>query len=136
MAQSVDEERGCPIHAAPNATHEILVHPIGVDVLGELLVEQVEIEVERLSVGAEIIVREVSLVLVQMIVHLPEPALRSRGFGCLGRALGVGMRAIRLDLVRPGGSSSAEYVATSYADLTRYLIQEGAVHRPQAREAV
>jgi len=54
----------------------------------------------------------------------------------VGGALGVGMRAIRLDLVRPGGSSSAEYVATSYGDLTRYLIQEAAGHRPQAKEAV
>ena len=41
----------------------------------------------------------------------------------VGGALGVGMRAIRLDLVRPGGSSSAEYVATSYADLVKYLRQ-------------
>lgn len=36
-------------------------------------------------------------------------------------ALGVGMRAIRLDLVRSHGSSAAEYVATSYDDLVRYL---------------
>jgi FMN phosphatase YigB (HAD superfamily) len=36
-------------------------------------------------------------------------------------ALGVGMRAIRLDLVRSEGSSSAEYVATSYGDLVAYL---------------
>jgi hypothetical protein len=31
------------------------------------------------------------------------------------------MRAIRLDLVRYEGSSSAEYVATSYEDLVAYL---------------
>lgn len=37
-------------------------------------------------------------------------------------ALGVGMRAIRLDLVRPGGSSDAEYVAVGYEDLLRYLL--------------
>ena len=36
-------------------------------------------------------------------------------------ALGAGMRAIRLDLVRSEGSSSAEYVATSYGDLVAYL---------------
>jgi putative hydrolase of the HAD superfamily len=39
----------------------------------------------------------------------------------VGGALAVGMRAIRLDHVRPGGSSDAEYVATSYQDLVRYL---------------
>src|SRR5213593_1515007 len=92
MAQPVDEGCGRPVHAAPNATHEILMHPIGVDVLGELLVEQVEVEVERLGVGAKIIVGEVPLVLVQMIVHLPEPAFGRRSFGRLGRLFGVGMR--------------------------------------------
>lgn len=37
-------------------------------------------------------------------------------------ALGVGMRAVRLDVVRAGGSSDAEYVATGYEDLVRYLL--------------
>ena len=37
-------------------------------------------------------------------------------------ALSVGMRAVRLDQMRPGGSSDAEYVATSYEDLVRYLL--------------
>jgi HAD superfamily hydrolase (TIGR01549 family) len=37
-------------------------------------------------------------------------------------ALAVGMRAIRLDVVRPGGSSGSEYVATSYEDLVEYLV--------------
>lgn len=36
-------------------------------------------------------------------------------------ALAVGMRAVRLDQVRPGGASDAEYVASSYEDLVRYL---------------
>jgi putative hydrolase of the HAD superfamily len=39
----------------------------------------------------------------------------------VGGALASGMRAVRLDQVRPGGSSDAEYVATSYIDLVRYL---------------
>jgi HAD superfamily hydrolase (TIGR01549 family) len=38
-------------------------------------------------------------------------------------ALSVGMRAVRLDQMRPGGSSDAEYVATSYEDLVRYLLE-------------
>ena len=39
----------------------------------------------------------------------------------VGGALAIGMRAVRLDQVRPGGSSDSEYVATSYDDLVRYL---------------
>ena len=39
----------------------------------------------------------------------------------VGGALAAGMRAVRLDQVRPSGSSDAEYVATSYEDLVGYL---------------
>jgi putative hydrolase of the HAD superfamily len=37
-------------------------------------------------------------------------------------ALAIGMRAVRLDVVRPGGSSAAELVATSYEELVQYLL--------------
>lgn len=37
-------------------------------------------------------------------------------------ALAVGMRAIRIDVMRPGGSTDAEYVATTYDALVEYLI--------------
>jgi putative hydrolase of the HAD superfamily len=36
-------------------------------------------------------------------------------------ALAAGMRAIRLDAMRPGGSSDAELVATKFEDVVRYL---------------
>lgn len=36
-------------------------------------------------------------------------------------ALGVGMRAVRLDAVRQGGPTAAEYVAPSLTDLAEYL---------------
>lgn len=36
-------------------------------------------------------------------------------------ALGVGMRAVRVDIVRPSGDSAAECVATSYEELVEYL---------------
>ena len=36
-------------------------------------------------------------------------------------ALDAGLRAVRLDLVKPGGPSAAEYVASSYDDLVAYL---------------
>lgn len=42
----------------------------------------------------------------------------------VGGALAVGMRAIRVDIVRPGGSSAAEYVATSFSDLVQYLLDK------------
>ncbi len=39
-------------------------------------------------------------------------------------ALAVGMRAIRHDQVRPGGSTAAEYVSTSFATLVEYLVAD------------
>lgn len=40
-------------------------------------------------------------------------------------AITAGMRAIRLDQVRPGGSSRAEYVAMSFEDLVEYVNTDG-----------
>jgi len=42
-------------------------------------------------------------------------------------ALAAGFRAIRLDVVRTGGPSEAEYVARSYEDLTEYLLRQKVV---------
>jgi putative hydrolase of the HAD superfamily len=39
-------------------------------------------------------------------------------------ALGMGMRAVRLDVFRDGGESEAEFVATSYEELAAYLLGE------------
>lgn len=39
-------------------------------------------------------------------------------------SLGVGMRAIRLDAMRASGSSEAELVATSFAEVVRYLTND------------
>jgi putative hydrolase of the HAD superfamily len=41
-------------------------------------------------------------------------------------ALAAGFRAIRLDVVRPGGPSEAEFVARSFGELVEYLTREGA----------
>jgi FMN phosphatase YigB (HAD superfamily) len=39
----------------------------------------------------------------------------------VGGALASGLRAIRLDVVLPGGSSEAEFVATSFDELSDYV---------------
>ena len=40
-------------------------------------------------------------------------------------ALAAGFRAIRLDVVRTGGPSEAEFVARSYEELTEYVLAQG-----------
>ena len=44
-------------------------------------------------------------------------------------ALAAGFRAIRLDVVRSGGPSEAEYVARSYEELVDYLLKEQSSRR-------
>ena len=44
-------------------------------------------------------------------------------------ALAAGFRAIRLDVVRSGGPSEAEYVARSYEELVEYLLREETLRR-------
>jgi putative hydrolase of the HAD superfamily len=44
-------------------------------------------------------------------------------------ALAAGFRAIRLDVVRSGGPSEAEYVARSYEDLVEYLLRDEMIQR-------
>jgi FMN hydrolase / 5-amino-6-(5-phospho-D-ribitylamino)uracil phosphatase len=46
-------------------------------------------------------------------------------------ALAAGFRAIRLDVVRTGGPSEAEYVARSYEELVEYLLKD---HASRARD--
>jgi HAD superfamily hydrolase (TIGR01509 family) len=43
----------------------------------------------------------------------------------IGGALAAGMRAVRLDAVRDGGPSAAEFVARSLPALTAYLLEKG-----------
>ena len=45
-------------------------------------------------------------------------------------ALAAGFRAIRLDVVRDGGPSEAEFVARSFEELSAYLGAVGAVAPP------
>src|SRR6266550_846424 len=91
VAHPVDEEGGRPVHAAADAAQEILVDPVRVNVLRELLLEQVEVELERLSVGTKVVDLQMVLVLVEVIVHLPEPVLGGRGLSCLRRVLRMRM---------------------------------------------
>src|SRR5439155_8706890 len=92
VAHPVDEEGWRAVHAAANAAQEVLVDPVRVDVLRELLVEQVEVELDRLSVGTQVVDPQTLLVLVKMVMHLPEPVLGGRRLGLLGRVFGMGMR--------------------------------------------
>src|SRR5216117_380298 len=87
----VDEEGGRAVHAAANTAQEILVHAVRVDVFLELLVEQLEVERDRLGVGTKVVDPQTLLVLVQLVVHLPESVLGGRGFGRLSGELGVRM---------------------------------------------
>ena len=80
---------GRAVHAAAHAAEEVLLHPIRVDVVGQVPVEQPRRRARAFGVGTEVVVVQALLVLVEQVVHLPELALGGRGLGRLRRVLGV-----------------------------------------------
>jgi len=78
---TVDVEGRHAVHATPHAAQEVLVDTPGVDVFGQLLVEQLDVEPELLGVRAEILVAQALLVPVEKVVRphkffsLPPPLL-------------------------------------------------------------
>ena len=70
-------------HAALAAALDVLVDPLPVDLIPQLVVETLQIELQRLGVAAQILLLQMELVLEQGVVHRPELVLgtgRFRGF--------------------------------------------------------
>src|SRR6266481_7338102 len=91
MLFAVDVEGRGSVDAALQAAQVVLLDSPGVDTLGQLLVEPLGVQPEALRVGKESLVAQVSLVLVEKIVHLPELALGGRRFRSFRSLLGVRM---------------------------------------------
>src|SRR5438128_4880995 len=81
VPRTVDVEGRRAVHTAPHAAHEVLLDALSVDVLGQFFVEQLDVEPELLGIRAEVLVPQAPLVLVEKVVHLPEPALGGGGLG-------------------------------------------------------
>src|SRR5947209_12065401 len=82
ISGATTEERRSPVDTASDAAHEVFFNPTRMDVLSHLLLEPLHIELEFFLVsGEESVVAERCLILVEKIVHLPEPPL---GGGRLG----------------------------------------------------
>src|ERR1043165_8309953 len=92
VAPPVEEEGGRSIHAADDATPELVPDRRRPSVGVELVPEPVERHPGGAGVLLEVGAGEAVLVLEEAIVHLPEPALRAGRLGGLGGELGVGMR--------------------------------------------
>ncbi len=70
----------------------MLLDALQIKMVGELGIESLEVELDRLRVLAQRVRLEVLLVLEQPVMHLPELSLRARGLRGFGGNLGVGMR--------------------------------------------
>src|SRR5437879_9334649 len=82
VSRAINEERRRPVDTALDATHEVFSNPPEMDMLSDLLLEPLHIQFEFLRVvGEESMVAEGRLILVEKIMHLPEPPL---GGGRLG----------------------------------------------------
>src|SRR5262245_562107 len=81
----VQEEARRAAHAAALAALEMLEHALPIDLVVELGGEERHVEPELVGVTQEMLAVEVSLMLEELRVHLPELALRACALGGLGR---------------------------------------------------
>src|SRR3989442_9512917 len=91
VPRTIDVKGWRAVHAAPHAAQEVLADPFGVDVLGQLFVEHLDVQAELLGVGAEALAAQAPLLLVEEVVHLPELALGRGSLGGLGGSFGIGV---------------------------------------------
>src|SRR2546422_3935690 len=76
VSHTIDEESWRPVDSAPDAAHVVFLHPRRVDMLSYLALQPRDIHVEPFSMsGEEAFVAQRPLILIQIIVHLPEPPL-------------------------------------------------------------
>ena len=89
MADSIDEEgRGCP-DATPNTVAQVTVDLPGVTVLRHVTTEGLDLQTESGGVLVEMLIVKSTLMLEEMVMHLPESALARRGLGRFRRMLGM-----------------------------------------------
>ena len=82
----------------------------GVLAAAELVPEALDVEAELLRVAREVGRRQLVLVLEQLVVHLPEGALRGRGLGRLGRHLRVRVHVVEREVAPDVAELVAERV--------------------------
>src|SRR5436309_7668597 len=76
VSRATNEERRRPVDTALDATHEVFSNSPQMDMLSNLLLEPLHVQLEFLRiVGEDSMVGQGCLILVEKIVHLPEPPL-------------------------------------------------------------
>src|SRR5438552_6716463 len=76
VSRATNEERRRPVDTALDATHEVFSNSPQMDMLSNLLLEPVHVQLEFLRiVGEESMLGQGCLILVEKIMHLPEPPL-------------------------------------------------------------
>src|SRR5947209_10768780 len=82
VSRATNEERRRPVDTALDATHEVFSNSPQMDMLSNLLLEPLHVQLEFLRiVGEDSMVGQGCLILVEKIVHLPEPPLGGRRLG-------------------------------------------------------
>src|ERR1700736_6256575 len=97
---SVDEKGRRAVHPAAHSTEKIFAHPRRVYAERHLACKLVDVQPDSCRVRQQVLVVECVLMLEELIVHLPELALRSGGFSCLGSPFGVRMDATQREVAK------------------------------------
>src|SRR5437762_591171 len=90
----------------------VLADALQIQMIPRLGVVAFEVESEALGVGAKVMGLEMSLVVEQQVVHLPELVLRARAFGGLRR-----LQRMRMDFFQ-------RKVAKDHADASFEMLQQ------------
>src|ERR1700730_5113949 len=95
MANAVDEEGRGPSDTTQDSVPQVALDLRGVAVLRHVLIEGLDLQAESGGVLVEMLITKSTLMLEELVVHLPEPALVRRGLSRLRRML-----CVRVDLTQ------------------------------------
>src|SRR5688572_27735297 len=108
LDDTVDEESRRAAHVTLRAALHVLAHALQVDLVVHLRGEARHVEIQTFRVRAQVGHREMTLVLEQQVMHLPELALSTRRFRCLCGMHCMRMRRLDREMPENEADASAE----------------------------
>jgi hypothetical protein len=123
VPHAVDEKCRGAVHPAADSATKIVAHFPRVRSRRQLARQSLRVDTDSHRVEEEIFLLQRLLVAEEHVVHLPEPALRSRTLRRLGRRFGVGMRLGQREVA----VNEPELIAHIAPDSLHYRIGASAV---------
>src|SRR5438128_12666085 len=95
MLDAVDEECRCAVHTTTSPTLDVALHALHIHMRCQITLKPLDIKADVGRIMGKVVISQRILVLEQLVMHLPEPALRGSRLRCLR-----GMTRVRIDGTR------------------------------------